>query len=350
MIEVIAAIVVGAIVIIAVLLYSMDSEDEDELSLLVNPDSIELHAGEAVTLTANAYLDDELLADWDNLSFDWSISNASVGTLNLTGDPNRVLFTAGTEPGEAVVTSNVTYNDEDEELTATIEVPVTVLDAALAEIVVEPDALTIIYDDVIVFNATPVDTLGVNLTDLVINWTVEGIPAENYTLNATTGASVNLTANATGTIWVNATATYDGVTKIGTAVVNVLSEIPVMDITLTTREQKLVVWTCTEPSSELVWGDITIRLTDGTDTVEWSINTTGLDNGTTSIAEYDPILLGTDLIWLNITDDLGNGAANASDVISFTTDGRFNPIKTYVITIVFEPTLDEIVAKTFQGV
>ena len=148
MIEVIAAIVVGAIVIIAVLLYSMDSEDEDELSLLVNPDSIELHAGEAVTLTANAYLDDELLADWDNLSFDWSISNASVGTLNLTGDPNRVLFTAGTEPGEAVVTSNVTYNDEDEELTATIEVPVTVLDAALAEVVVEPDALTIIYGDV----------------------------------------------------------------------------------------------------------------------------------------------------------------------------------------------------------
>jgi hypothetical protein len=89
-------------------------------------------------------------------------------------------------------------------------------------------------------------------------------------------------------------------------------------------------------------------LTDGVNTVNWTLSTDDLNNGSYSVHGYGSQVLGTLVVSLNVIDMTGNGAVNASDVLTVTTsNGKFNPAKSYVLTLVYVPTMDTIVSMTF---
>jgi hypothetical protein len=190
------------------------------------------------------------------------------------------------------------------------------------------------------------------IADENITWSVWGLPAANYTLNATHGQSVNLTANMTGTILLNVTVTVDTATKIASVTINVIEAAP----TTTLSHTKLpagagVNWTWTEPTAPLKWDELTIQLTDGTSTVNWSVTMEGLDDGAYNTSQFVPQMLGSLMVYLNITDVDGNGAVNSTDFFLFTTSGgKFNPIGNYYVTLIYEPTGIDVVAEmAFNG-
>ncbi len=104
-------------------------------------------------------------------------------------------------------------------------------------------------------------------------------------------------------------------------------------------------------SKDTGWSDITIQLSDGTNTVQWSPLTADLDNGTTAKYVTTSKTLGTLTVWCNITDLVGNGYVNGGDFLTFTT-GRtptFSASTTYTVNVIYDPTNSKIYDTTFTG-
>lgn len=345
-----AAVIVVVMILLGSLAYVMtkpEDKDEDVLEAAIEPSPAVVDAGQSVELAVNVTWDGEQIEDPENLSFEWSVDDADLGTMNVTG--GTATFESGVEGGQTVVWCNVTYVVEDDENWVLVNATLTVNPPVLASVEVTPGDVTIIFDEVVVLNATALDSVGQDVSDEGIEWTVEGLPAGNYTLNATEGRSVNFTANATGTAWVNATLTYGGVTKSAGTVLNVIRQVPSVDID-NTRITDGVMWTFTEPSDPLSWDEILIVLTDGTNVVNWTISSEGLDNGSYSVAPYPQMTLGDVTVYLNITDTTGNATVNAGDFFTFTSSsGKFLPAHSYAVTLVYVPTSDEIVTRLFTG-
>ena len=105
------------------------------------------------------------------------------------------------------------------------------------------------------------------------------------------------------------------------------------------------------PSKTTSWDDITIQLSDGTNSIQWAPVKADLSGSSTVIKAYAAKTLGTVSVWCNITDLIGNGNVNGGDAFTFTT-GSGSPFltsATYTINIVYDPTSEKIYDTTFTG-
>jgi flagellin-like protein len=103
-------------------------------------------------------------------------------------------------------------------------------------------------------------------------------------------------------------------------------------------------------SVDTQWSDITVLLSDGTNTVQWEPATTSLDNGTTAKQVLGDETLSSLSVYCNITDLAGNGYVNQGDYVVLTTGGgTFSSATTYTVTIMHDPSAAEMCHATFQG-
>jgi flagellin-like protein len=111
-------------------------------------------------------------------------------------------------------------------------------------------------------------------------------------------------------------------------------------------------FTFTPFSKDTVWGDLFIVLIDG------SGNTATFDNMTTlSLSTGSPVTvsfgsrtLGALSVFMNVTDQAGNGYANQGDSYSLTTSGGiFSNAVTYEVFLMHNPTGSQINSMSFLG-
>jgi hypothetical protein len=349
---VIAAIAVVAVLVLAVAasLLASPKDHEGVLLLTINPDPATVDAGQTMDLVANATWDGDSIDASPNAQFKWSLGDSLLGSLTTTTE-RLTEFLAGDVGGVGQILCVLSFIQSGKQMNASASVTLTVNPPTLASVSVAPSQRTLLYDRVQVLNATAVDSVGDPVIGLNYTWTVEGIPSANYSINSTWGASINFTANATGTAWVNATATYNGVTKVGGAVLPVMAAAPTTILSRSNLPGGAGKnFTCSEPTLDLHWNEITVYLTDGTVTVNWSLSMAGLNSGSLNMSEFGPRNVGTLVVFLNVTDMAGNGSVSADDFFTFTTsNGRFNPARNYVVTLEYKPTLDLIAQMTFVG-
>jgi flagellin-like protein len=97
--------------------------------------------------------------------------------------------------------------------------------------------------------------------------------------------------------------------------------------------------TLTDPTSQIVWGDVMVQLRTENSAVAWS-NLTSNDLTSSvnpTVWKYGSSKVLDDLnVFLNITDLAGNGRINQGDCLTFTTysEPTFNTGRTYIVTLV----------------
>jgi hypothetical protein len=347
---------IAAVVLIlllgATIAYMISPSKEKGFSVIIYPSggpgpiSVYLDAGMNITLVVKATWNGDDVTDTENLTIEWTADNATLGTL----EPNSTamtVFTAGHVGMSGVITCNVTYVAEGASHNALVVVNIQVLPPTLTSLTITPESRVLIMNRPQVFSAEAMNSVGDAISCDAVTWTVWGIPATNYTLSNTTGSSVELSINVTGSGTVNATLTYGNVSITARATIGAIEDYPRMTLTRSHITDGRM-FTCSDPTLPLLWGDVIVYLTDGVNTVNWTLSTDDLNNGSYSVHGYGSQVLGTLVVSLNVIDMTGNGAVNASDVLTVTTsNGKFNPAKSYVLTLVYVPTMDTIVSMTF---
>lgn len=99
------------------------------------------------------------------------------------------------------------------------------------------------------------------------------------------------------------------------------------------------------------WSEITFVLTEGVNQVSWEPTHMGLCGGSVIGEVLGSKMLGSLLVFCNVTDLAGNGHPNAADFVTLTTgtDQVFDGSKTYTLTAVYEPTGDQFCTYSFTG-
>ena len=126
---------------------------------------------------------------------------------------------------------------------------------------------------------------------------------------------------------------------------------PVADISKSSVTDGLK-FTFTPFSKDTVWSDVSILLSDGTETISFGNITTEdfmSDSGTVtkSLGYRD---LGNLSVYMNLTDLAGNGYANQGDSFTLTTGGgAFSNAITYEVFLMYDPIGAVITSVTFQG-
>jgi len=339
--------VIVVLLLLASIAYVVTRPEKKELSGAISPSSIQIGAGQSIDVEVSAQWGGDPVVDAENLAYAWSVSEPGLGSIS-NAISRQATFHAGEMQGSGIVSCNITYVHGEKEYWFVIDADLTVGPPVLESISVTPSEVTLLFDTVQVFNATAVNSLNENMSGANIAWTVAGILVANYTLDTTTGPSVNFTANATGTVWVNATLSHSGIVKSASAVVTMIREVPVLDITRSNLPDG-VNWTFSEPSSAVEWSDLVIVVTDGTNSVNWTITAEGLDGGSYSVVECPSQDLDGLIVYLNITDTTGNGTVNAGDSFTITASGgTFVPASHYRVTLIYGPTEDMMVSKRFN--
>ena len=353
--KVVAVLAVVVVVIVAIVAYAVLTMSAKEgLKATVSPESLTVNAGENKSIEATASWNGDSIDDSSSVSFSWSVSDATLGNFS-DSSARMTVFQAKKIGGAGTITCNVTFVSESETSSVEVDVSLVVNAPTLATVSVSPSHATLVYDRPVIFNMTAEDSVGDDINDIAdadITWSVWGLPQEICSLNTTHGASVNITANMTGTVLLNVTVVVDSVTKTTSVTVHVIIAAPATAL----YHSKLpagagINWTWDEPSEPLEWDELTILLTDGSSTVNWSLTMEGLDGGAFNTSQFGYRVLGALTIYLNITDVDGNGAMNSTDYFLFTTSGgKFNPAGNYVMTLMYEPTEIDIVAEmAFNG-
>lgn len=102
-------------------------------------------------------------------------------------------------------------------------------------------------------------------------------------------------------------------------------------------------------SKKTAWSDISILLTDGTNTVMWKPVTSDLAGGGSTTKANGTKALGTLTIYCNTTDLAGNGNINLGDYFTLTVGGGvFSSSAQYTVTIMHNPSSAEICHADFQ--
>jgi len=350
----IVVLAVVVILIIAIVAYAVLMQSKKGLDATVSPETLTMNAGASAPLEVHATWNGDSIDDSPNATFAWTVSDASLGSFSAANARNTN-FVAGSTPGSGAITCKVSYTVEGDTSTKDVEVELVVNPPVLSLVEISPPSRTLVYDRNVTFNATAVDSLGNDITGIPaanMTWTVWGIPTENYTLSTTIGASVNFSANTTGTALLNVTVTHKGVTKTAGVTLPVIRAVP----TLVLNPKKLPAGagancSLTEPTEPLKWDELIIQLTYETSTINWTLTMEGLDDGAFNMSQFAPQALGSLTVFLNITDVDGNGAVNSTDYFVFTASGgSFTPSGSYLITMIYEPTVVDIVAEaSFNG-
>jgi flagellin-like protein len=106
-------------------------------------------------------------------------------------------------------------------------------------------------------------------------------------------------------------------------------------------------------SKDTSWDDISILLSDGTNSQVYHPAKANMSGGITVTKPMGSTTWGTVRIWCNLTDLVGNGNVNGGDYFTFTTGSGstlvFSPSLTYTISILYDPTSEKIFDTTFSG-
>jgi PKD repeat protein len=108
----------------------------------------------------------------------------------------------------------------------------------------------------------------------------------------------------------------------------------------------------TAPTSVVEWGNLTVRLSIGTSAITWSeIPTSGLTNpAPPAIWIGGELNLGGLRVFLNVTDLAANGVMSNGDYVTLTTAiDNFSPVRTYTLTLIYEPTDGSMLVYDFTG-
>jgi hypothetical protein len=104
-------------------------------------------------------------------------------------------------------------------------------------------------------------------------------------------------------------------------------------------------------SQDTQWSDVTILLSDGTNTVTWSPLTADLAGASTMTKAYGIRTLGALSVYCNVTDLAGNGYINQGDYFTLKVDSSqsWSSATAYTVTIMHDPTAAEICHLSFNG-
>ena len=106
-------------------------------------------------------------------------------------------------------------------------------------------------------------------------------------------------------------------------------------------------------SKDTPWSDVSILLTDGSNSYTWTPLTTDLDNGTVSRWNHIAAVanLGTLKVNISIVDLAGNGYVNTGDYFALTLGSGqlFSVVTAYTVTIMHDPSSAEICHISFMG-
>lgn len=109
-------------------------------------------------------------------------------------------------------------------------------------------------------------------------------------------------------------------------------------------------FTFSEPSRDMYWSDVTIRLSDYYDFASWDPLSSDLDDGYMTTEFCDPKALGVDIqVYLNVTDVAGNGMIDDGDYFTLTAGGgtEFVSGGVYEAMVVYQPTGESVCTSTF---
>ncbi|MCJ7606896.1 MAG: hypothetical protein MUO94_03500 [Thermoplasmata archaeon] len=194
---------------------------KDDLEATISPASVDLEAGDSETLSVSVTIGGDEPAEDADITYLWSRSPITLGTFNRTAKA-EVTFTSSIVGGEGTISCVVEYGDQ--EVTETIDV--TVNEPFLDSVSVVPSTIRIDPGETKTFTAVPVASAGSTLTGVTYAWAVGGVLSDDYTISATTGASVDFTCDVVDVAWLNVTATHTTtahgtITKVGTAAVTI---------------------------------------------------------------------------------------------------------------------------------
>ncbi len=212
----IIAVIVAILLIGSAAFVLMSGDDTPELTAAIDPDPIEVGAGETVELTVEVESGGDPLDADAEVEYYWSVSPISLGSFNLRA-VDSVELTAGDAGGTGTVSCVVTCNDV--EVTATVDI--TVADPYLASVTIYPASVTMAPDESQVFTATAYDTVSGEMTGATFEWSVGNMSTADHTLTTINSTSVELTPAVEGVAWLNVTATLDGHSAESSAVVTV---------------------------------------------------------------------------------------------------------------------------------
>ena len=106
--------------------------------------------------------------------------------------------------------------------------------------------------------------------------------------------------------------------------------------------------TFTPMSMDTLWSDVTVLLSDGYNVAAWSPQIDTLYGVGTIVWVGGSQMLGALDVFANVTDLAGNGYVNQGDYFTLTAGGgSFSALTTYTVTIMFNPTSDEICHSVF---
>lgn len=104
-------------------------------------------------------------------------------------------------------------------------------------------------------------------------------------------------------------------------------------------------------TQDVPWGTILIQLSDGSNEASWAPTTAGLTAATAIREELGAKMVGSLRVWCNVTDLAANGRINGGDFFTLISGSEttFGASTTYTVTIIYEPTGDEIAHMSFTG-
>lgn len=202
-----------------------EEEVEHELTATATPSSLEVEAGSRTQITVTAEFDGDSLVGDPDVTYTWTRSPLSLGTLDYYG--RRIVnFTAATTPQTGVLNCTVEYTDADDvDYVAYVEIDVEVTPAGFATVAVTPSSVELAPGGSQAFTATAYDSVGGAMTGVTFTWSVTDMAAGDYTLNTTTGPTVTFTAVEVGTATLIATGTLGTETHSGSALINVTTTV-----------------------------------------------------------------------------------------------------------------------------
>ena len=128
------------------------------------------------------------------------------------------------------------------------------------------------------------------------------------------------------------------------------TQTPTSSVTKTTIANAIKL-TFAPMSKDTSWDDITVQLTDGTNTVSFAPTTAQLTSTTQPAKKaFTAVALGSLSVMCNITDMAANGNVNQGDYITLVVPGSsFASSGSYTVTIMHDPSASAICHVNFNG-
>jgi hypothetical protein len=177
-----------------------------KLEASIDPSSVTVPKGKVVLLTIIPLLNGDVV-DSGDIECQWAVVPESLGVFYVAMR-NRGWFQADNMTGTGQISCVVAYRSHHVTATAAI----TIGPAVLNEVRIDPGYAEMLTGESRQFNASTYDSTGVQIFNATFTWTTAAFIPFNYTINSTSGPSVNLTVFTALGMNLDVYASRDGVT------------------------------------------------------------------------------------------------------------------------------------------